>query len=423
VKKRQVKFRVTKIAFASTLWLALAACNQRFGGIGQDLNPPANPQAGAIVSIGGISGPNVLTAQVGATSVCSGAPNLLCASLQICSPGTSNCQTISDILVDTGSYGLRVFSSALSVPLTQQLDSGGKSVAECASFGSGDTWGPIKNANVIMGGEPAVQLEIQVIDTHFASVPKSCTNLMTDPVSAGFNGILGIGLFATDCGAGCADPTKGPTAGIYFSCSGTTCAGIARAEADQVSNPVSFLPTDNNGVVIVLPTLPGGVAAQVNGALILGIGTQSNNAPAGVSKFQADANGNFDTTFSGKKYGPGGTGLSFIDSGSNGLFFPPISGLTACSTSGSTNGFYCPSSTMNLSATMAGMSGSASATLSFSISNADSLINSPNQAFTSLGGDDASDFDWGLPFFYGRKVFVGIDAKSSPVGTGPYWAF
>ena len=33
-------------------------------------------------------------------------------------------------------------------------------------------------------------------------------------------------------------------------------------------------------------------------------------------------------------------------------------------------------------------------------------------------------FDLALPFFYGRKVFVGIEGQLSPTGVaGPYWAY
>ena len=66
-------------------------------------------------------------------------------SVTVCVPGsTTNCQTISGILVDTGSSGLRILSSALTVSLPQQTNSSGNPIAECAAFADGITWGPVK---------------------------------------------------------------------------------------------------------------------------------------------------------------------------------------------------------------------------------------------------------------------------------------
>ena len=65
----------------------------------------------------------------------------------------------------------------------------------------------------------------------------------------------------------------------------------------------------------------------------------------------------------------------------------------------------------------------ASAPLAFTVDNADRLFNSNNAAFNNLGGPDTGCFDWGLPFFFGRATFVGIEAQSSPGGVGPYWAY
>jgi hypothetical protein len=53
-----------------------------------------------------------------------------CTSVTICTPGTRNCQTINNILLDTGSYGLRIFNSVITVPLTPLLDSNNNSIAE-----------------------------------------------------------------------------------------------------------------------------------------------------------------------------------------------------------------------------------------------------------------------------------------------------
>src|SRR6185437_10849196 len=76
---------------------------------------------GNLVSEGAVGGAsaNAISVTVGAGSVCGnysngGTLNQPCTSVTICLPGsTTQCQTIPDILVDTGSYGLRVFASAL----------------------------------------------------------------------------------------------------------------------------------------------------------------------------------------------------------------------------------------------------------------------------------------------------------------------
>jgi hypothetical protein len=43
--------------------------------------------------------------------------------------------------------------------------------------------------------------------------------------------------------------------------------------------------------------------------------------------------------------------------------------------------------------------------------------------FPTLGGPNPSIFDWGLPFFYGRKVYTAIESRNTPGGVGPYWAY
>src|SRR5271170_3523533 len=55
-------------------------------------------------------------------------------SVTVCVPGTSTCQTVDNVLVDTGSSGLRILSSALTVALPQQNASSGNPVFECFPF-------------------------------------------------------------------------------------------------------------------------------------------------------------------------------------------------------------------------------------------------------------------------------------------------
>ena len=46
-------------------------------------------------------------------------------------------------------------------------------------------------------------------------------------------------------------------------------------------------------------------------------------------------------------------------------------------------------------------------------------------AISDLAGtnSDGATFDWGLPFFMGRTVYVGLEGKSSSLGSGMYIAF
>ena len=67
--------------------------------------------------------------------------NMLTTSVTICAPGTSNCATIDNIQVDTGSQGLRILASAVPASLQlAALPSGGGNAGECAVFGGGYTW-------------------------------------------------------------------------------------------------------------------------------------------------------------------------------------------------------------------------------------------------------------------------------------------
>lgn len=352
-------------------------------------------------------------------SLCSSAtsanyPNKPCVSVTVCVPGTSTCQTINDILLDTGSYGLRIFKQALTVSLPAITTSSG-TMAECVQFGDGSSlWGPVATASIVLGNEPAVQSPVQVADASFGTLPSPCSNADQTPAAAGFNGILGVGLFAEDCGTGCARSANNQ---MYYACSGTTCTGTTVPVASQVQNPVYHLPQDNNGVIVQLPAVPAGGTTAVNGTLLLGIGTQANNVPSGVTAYPANTLGEFTTQFSGTTYS------SFIDSGSNALYFtsPSASALPACASPN--QAWYCPAATTGFSATNTGSGGSASGTVSFQIGNFVNLVSSANSVFAELGGGSTMGFDWGLPFYFGRNVYVGIEGTSSSLGSGPYWAY
>lgn len=373
------------------------------------------------------SGSNVLAITVNAGPAGNYA-NGAFTSVTVCTPGTSTCQTIDGVLVDTGSSGLRLLSSALTVSLPQQDASDGNPVAECLPFVIGYTWGPVHTADVELAGEKASSVPIQVINQSAFPLPSTsqCASNPGGPADTlstlGANGIVGVGNFAQDCGGACAlppstpqHPTQNPN--LYYECTASGCSAIAESLTQQLQNPASLFPADNNGVIIELPAVSA-PEVSLSGSLVFGIGTQSNNGLNGATVYSVDDFGNFITTFNGVA-----ENQSFIDSGSNGFFFSDAS-ISTCSDL--SNEFYCPPSTDNLSATNAGSTGTPSGMISFSVANADNLFNNnPNaNVFGQLAGPNSiAGFDWGLPFFYGRNVYTAIEGKSTPGGTGPYWAY
>src|SRR5260221_14521669 len=137
-------------ALQSALILALAlpalACAGGGGG-GRAVSPPRPPPPppannGASVIID--QGPS------------NASVNTLFASVTVCVPGsTTSCQTIDHVLVDTGSYGLRILAPVLTLTLPVETLTGGSSLAECIQFVDGYSWGPVVSADVNIAGETA----------------------------------------------------------------------------------------------------------------------------------------------------------------------------------------------------------------------------------------------------------------------------
>jgi hypothetical protein len=347
--------------------------------------------------------------------------NVPYVSVSLCHPGTLNCQTIDHVLLDTGSYGLRIIAPGVLDPalaLPAVTGSAGKRAGECAQFVSGFLWGSVHRADVKIAGETAPSLPVQLVgdtDAAFQSIPAGCStagaNIVgtVNPVAdLGANGILGVGLFNHDCGSRC---TTQVVNGNYYECTATNCTDTVMPLIDQVANPVPLFITDNNGVVLAMPTVPTGGATTLTGALIFGIDTQTNNQVGSATVYAVNRiSGNFTTTYNGRSLTS-----SYLDSGSNGLFFADAT-ISLCSGS---PGFYCPPATLSLSAVNTSVNGAASGTVTFSVENPRALDATIRAA--SVGGSVglSRTFDWGMPFFFGRTVFVAIDAP----GTGPYWAY
>ena len=390
-------------------------------------------QPGGTGSVVGVlpSGSNVLAGIVDQGPAALTVPyvNGMFVNVTLCQPGTGNCQIVDHLLVDTGSVGVRVLDSVLTLALPAAHDGSGLALAECLSFVDSSSWGTVNMADIQMGQESVSPLPIHVIGDATYPVPADCTGLQANDLnSLGANGILGVGTYLNDCGADCAQPAVSRlNPGQYYGCSSAQPGGCLVTSvpiANQIPNPVAMLPVDNNGVSIQLPAIPADGEPSVQGALIFGIGTQANNGLGGASVFALDDYGDVQVTFPA-----GGTHYaSYLDSGSNALFFldEATTNIPLCASD--QNAFYCPASSVTLNATIF-QGSTTSAKFNFSVANADQLA-ARNFAFNDLAGPMAGysdptqpSFAWGLPFFFGRIVYSAIETRSTPSGAGPYVAF
>src|ERR1700682_6515215 len=89
---------------------------------------------GSSSSSGGLQVNNIQPVQVNFGPVGNDEDTLF-ASITVCVPGsTVNCQTIQDVQVDTGSSGLRVLASQITLSLPQITDSSGNPIGNCVTF-------------------------------------------------------------------------------------------------------------------------------------------------------------------------------------------------------------------------------------------------------------------------------------------------
>ncbi|GDX58644.1 hypothetical protein LBMAG30_28070 [Comamonadaceae bacterium] len=400
------------------LWCIVCACLISCGGGGG--GGAAGPNPTVSVPAGNNAMPVTVDLGPNGDSV-----NRLYASVTLCEPGNANnCQTIEQVVVDTGSTGLRLLASALrsDLNLGRLKGSQGLPLLNCIQFvDNTHAWGPVATADIRLGGKTAAAVAVQLMgDTATAALSGDCAagEALNTVASLGGNGVLGLGLRRQDCGSGCVASSGN---GYYFSCTSAACTSVQGSVASlqqQLSNPAALFASDNNGLLLDLPAVAAPGAAGLSGALIFGIGTQANNQALSATLLSTSTNGYLTTVLRGRSLN-----RSFLDTGSNALFFDS-STLARCAGTGRLR-FYCPDTAANFSAQLFGQNGS-SKSVNFVVDNAQGLFASPlKAALPTLAGalGDSTSFDWGLPFFYGRRVFMGFEGQATPLGNGPFYAF
>jgi hypothetical protein len=357
-----------------------------------------------------------------------GAINHAYATVRVCVPGsTTQCANIDHVLLDTGSWGLRLVRSVLAagtVTLSAETDSQGRAIEECETFGGGQTWGPVALADITLAGEVATKLPVQVMDDTSTGTPPCGANgtLLNSVAGFGANGVLGVGVFAQDCGAACVNAaTPLP---VYYGCTGGgACTAENIALVDQVTNPVAAFAVDNNGLIITMANpINANGDASVQGELTFGLGTQADNAlPAtGLTVLGANVNGDFTATYNG------GTSVlpAIIDSGTDSYTFDDPN-LAVCSSGSFVGFYYCPAVAPQTAFAVNMGAGANNATnkVDFAIADPNTFVANASAFIDLAGGPTATNFIWGMPFFYGRKVYIGIDQKTSGAYAGPFYAY
>lgn len=392
----------------------LVACNGGGGSGGSSLprgitNPVSLPV-----------GPGYMTVAISPPGVCSSnTVNIPCVSVTICNTA-NKCDTVPDIILDTGSFGLRVFNKFVSNLNLPNVMSSGSQVAECVYYGDNtNNWGPVVTANVQLAtGITANNVPMQIIDNNYpGSSSTPCVNPSLTPREFKGNGILGVGPIVYD-------------GGQYFACTGGACTAISNPPNNiQVANPIAMLsnPEYNNGLTLKFPGISDSGATGAIGYAIFGIGTNSDNSVGpDVNVYPSNSfltSGGLIPIGMPVQYSNNSLiKHGFLDTGSNFYYFKD-STITQCPTSNPNFFTYCQSNPVTVNPSNQSENEVYIATTA-NIANANNLQSSGNVAFSNYGANLGTRyFDYGLPFFFNKTVYVGFSNESSSIGNGPYWAF
>ncbi len=306
-------------------------------------------------------------------------------SVTVCVPGTMRCQTVDNILLDTGSTGLRIYKSAhVGLNLPYVTSPAGKKIYESYYFAGGEAdWGSVRVADVRMGGELAKNVPIQ-FNVRARSASSTSTRLSGE---VNFNGIFGIG------------PTSAENeAGNFAECAGSKCAHIDRQNIPLlhrlgVYNPIDQFLVNNTGFSIEFPNVPA-PAKSINGILTFGVNTTSNNRLAPSAPHFPAYGGNEICFIYYERFVPSVA----IDTGTPRYMFPVNRDIRHCATSMGTD---CGLEKIKFVLPSEPTLKHESVYLSFDDTDAPQYLVNPYRATAELKDQEPI---LGLPFFFGKRI-------------------
>lgn len=365
--------------------------------------PPTTPVANQVpITINGAGSFNVMNAPM--------------VSVTLCQPGTTNCVTIPNIIVDSGSQGLVLAASAVPSSLNlpaETMASTNDPIGGCTPYGGGIAWGPMVTADVQMAGEVAHSVPVQLAgatsgNASLSNVPSSCSgqgSLFTTASSMASNGILGV---AGDYGY---------SGTSYFDCTSSACNGATIQSGQALTEVVGQFGSDNNGVILSFDAVPAAGAPSATGTMTFGLNTQGDNQTAGVTMTQGLSNASMNTTYNGVPM------TAILDSGSFGeiLGSAPIA---TCEIGSYGVTWFCPTTITSQSASYQYQGGGSPLNVTFLVDNAQTLLTQtgtvPNYAIPNLGMQEelfgTPYLDLGLSFLFGKTLYIGypLDGAVNP---------
>lgn len=406
--------------------LALVGCGGGGGSSSTGTNSSNQSSQGANNGAGGGGNPastanNTVTVTVNGGKYSGGTYNVMnspMVSVTLCQHNTSNCVTIPDILVDSGSSGLVLNAAAIPSSFNlpaETVQSDGNPIGACTEYGGGIAWGPMVTADVQMAGETAESVPVEIAggsSSSFAAAPSACSDygtLFSSSYSMGANGILGI--------AG--DYNISYTGTNYYDCTSTTCgsSAIAPDSTQTLTGVIGKFASDNNGAILSFPAITGNGAASMTGTLTFGLNTQSNNQTANVPMVNGLSNSSMEAQYNNENM------IAILDSGSSNEILSSAP-MSTCIVSGYSVTWFCPSSdtTQNTSFVYQGSGGGTPLNVTFTVGNAQTLLtqsgSTTNYAIPNLAEEDelfsSQYLDLGMSFLYGHTLYIGYPLNGAP---------
>lgn len=116
-----------------------------------------------------------------------------------------------------------------------------------------------------------------------------------------------------------------------------------------------------------------------------------------------------------------------LDSGTISFYLPSWSGMAPCTGAGAQSHFLCPERTKTITVSLRDMRSGNLEGITSEIGNYEQEVATGIQASNNIGQACSHDLSGylliGMPFFYGRTVYIGFDVNSTPLGTGPLIGF